>query len=190
MIDSVEKAISAWNIQGDQSAATWLVHEHRGLVLSAARRWGVPEEMEQDAVQEVFVRVFNSLHLFRPEKPFAHWLNVITRNTCSKIRRYWCQRFRLSAVFEGAAEDIADLDVPHSSSPDVQADIRDRARALERVLLGLSSQEQDLFAQLWHDERALAPPAGGPAPSNGAIRAARHRLRRKLQAGLSLQFGS
>ena len=141
MTPTAESAIAAWLNQRDQSAAAWLVDEHRSQVLGTARRWGVPAEMEQDAVQEVFLRVFNKLHLFRPEKPFAHWLSGVTRHTCAKLRRHWCHRHKLSAVFDGAAQDIDDTELPHSSSPDHEAMQHEKQSALHAALAQLPPHE-------------------------------------------------
>lgn len=186
---SVEIAISAWLVQRDQAAAAWLVHEHRGLVLGTARRWGVPLEMEQDAVQEVFVRVFNRLHLFRPDKPFVHWLSVIARNTCAKLRRYWCHRSCLSAVFEQAAQDVSGLDVPHLSSPDKEVAAREWMGTFQHALAALPPHELDLFERIVLGGEDVASSMVRLGTTSGAIRVTLHRVRRKLQTSLSLHLG-
>lgn len=180
MIDSAESAIAAWLHQRDQAAAAWLVHEHRSLVLGTARRWGVPAEMEQDAVQEVFLRVFNKLHLFRPENAFAHWLSAIARNTCAKLRRHWCHRHRLSAVFEGAAVEVTDVELPHSRSPDREAACREDLAHLQRAMGSLNPRERQIIEQQLSAE--TVPP---PAPSVAA-RVALSRARSHLRHLLSL----
>ena len=184
MITDAESAITAWLHQSDQAAATWLVLEHRSLVLGTARRWGVPAEMEQDAVQEVFLRVFNKLHLFDPQKPFAHWLSVVARNTCAKLRRHWCHRHRLSSVFEGAAVDIEETDLPHSRTPLAEASAREQFHALEMALAALSPRERDIFEKQHLEGETNAQTAVRLGIAPVAARVAAHRIRSKLKGEL------
>lgn len=186
MTPTAESAIAAWLNQRDQSAAAWLVDEHRSQVLGTARRWGVPAEMEQDAVQEVFLRVFNKLHLFRPEKPFAHWLSGVTRHTCAKLRRHWCHRHKLSAVFDGAAQDIHDTELPHSSSPDHEAMQDEKRSALHAALAQLPPHERELIERQLIEGETAAETATALRITPGAVRVALHRLRKKLQVNNEL----
>ncbi len=181
MTPTAESAIAAWLNQRDQSAAAWLVDEHRSQVLGTARRWGVPAEMEQDAVQEVFLRVFNKLHLFRPEKPFAHWLSGVTRHTCAKLRRHWCHRHKLSAVFDGAAQDIDDTELPYSSSPDHEAMQHEKRSALHAALAKLPPHERELIERQLIEGETAAETATALQLTPGAVRVALHRIRKKLQ---------
>jgi RNA polymerase sigma-70 factor, ECF subfamily len=160
------------------------VDQHRSQVLSTARRWGVPAEMEQDAVQEVFLRVFNKLHLFRPEKPFAYWLSAITRNTCAKLRRHWCHRNKLSAVFESAAADIEETDLLHSRTPEHEASAREQFHALEKALAALSPRERDLFEKQHLEGETNAQTAVRLGIAPVAARVAAHRIRSKLKGAM------
>jgi RNA polymerase sigma factor (sigma-70 family) len=175
MINTAESAIDAWLNQRDQNAAAWLINEHRHLVLSTARRWGVPAEMEQDAVQEVFIRVFNKLHRFRPEKPFLHWLSIVTRYTCAKLRRHWCHRHHLSTVFENSALDLTHAELTHNRSPDHEASVREDIRRLQIALGQLLPHERLLI------EQQLAHDSTQARPSSPASRVALYRVRAKLR---------
>jgi RNA polymerase sigma-70 factor (ECF subfamily) len=187
MITTAENAITAWLHQRDQAAAASLVHEHRSLVLGTARRWGVPAEMEQDAVQEVFLRVFNKLHLFQPEKPFAHWLSGVARNTCAKLRRHWCHRHRLSAVFEGAAVDVSECDLRHEKTPETEATSRETVIGLNAALARLSPRERELVEKHHLEGESPAETAERLGMKPTAARVALHRALQKLQSAALLQ---
>lgn len=118
MIADTHTAILAWQQKENQTAAAWLVLTHQPLVVRSIRRSGMPVEMEDDAIQEVFVRVFLALPDYKPEHPFTHWLAVIARNTCEKLRRRWHHRRALSACFENAALDVGGCLLPDSRQPD------------------------------------------------------------------------
>ncbi len=79
---------------------TWeeIVREHSARVYRLAYRLtGDPHEAE-DLTQDVFVRVFRSLHTFRPGT-FEGWLHRITTNLfLDKVRRK--QRIRFDALTE------------------------------------------------------------------------------------------
>jgi RNA polymerase sigma-70 factor (ECF subfamily) len=183
---NAKTAIHAWLHHRDQAAAAWLVHEHRNLVLGTARRWGVPAEMEQDAVQEVFLRVFNKLHLFQPEKPFAQWLSVVARNTCAKLRRHWCHRYRLSSVFEGAAIDISEGELIHENTPETETASRERLIGLRAALAQLAQRERELVESYHLNGEPQAETAERLGIKATAARVALHRALEKLRSAPQL----
>lgn len=52
----------------------------------AKRILGTSHDAE-DALQQVFFRVFRAIGVYRFERPFDHWLQVITLNTCLHMLR-------------------------------------------------------------------------------------------------------
>lgn len=168
MQDNAAIAIQSWLCRQDQDAAAWLVHEHRPQVLRVARAWGAPAWMEDDVVQEVFLRVFRALPRFEPRVPFAHWLAVIARNTCAKLRRHWCHRRRLSACFEEGAHEITEATDRAAAAPDALLMRNEHLARLSRSLAELSEKERELLG----DSSSARSPAQ---------RMALHRARKKLR---------
>ncbi len=82
-----------------------IVREHSGRVYRLAYRLtGNPHDAE-DLTQEVFVRVFRSLHTYTPDN-FAGWLHRITTNLfLDKARRR--ARLRFDALGDEAVERLA-----------------------------------------------------------------------------------
>ncbi len=173
MIADTHTAILAWQQMENQTAAAWLVRTHRPLVVRSIRRSGMPAEMEDDVMQEVFVRVFRALPGYKPEHPFAHWLAVITRNTCAKLRRRWHHRRALSACFENAALDVGDCVLPDSRRPDHTLMAKELEAGVLTLLDALPPRERSLIESQWHDEP--------PSSQNGAERIALHRARARLR---------
>lgn len=161
-------AIQRWLSCHDEKAAAWLFRENRPQVLRMARAAGAPGWMEEDVVQEVFLRVFRSLPRFEPRMPFAHWVAGITRNTCAKLRRHWCHRRRLSACFEEGAEEIAEVLVEAREAPDAVLMRYERFTRLREVWGSLSKRDRQL----------LAAPTSTQTP---AQRVALHRARKRLR---------
>ena len=161
-------AIQRWLSCHDEKAAAWLFRENRPQVLRMARAAGAPGWMEEDVVQEVFLRVFRSLPRFEPRMPFAHWVAGITRNTCAKLRQHWCQRRRLSACFEEGAEEIAEVLVEAREAPDAVLMRNERFTRLREVWGSLTKR----------DRQRLADPT---SPQTPAQRVALHRARKRLR---------
>ena len=70
---------------GDVSAFEQIMlRSERSVLLTARRLLGNPADAEE-AVQEVFIRVFKYLHRFDRSKPFEPWLYRLTVNVCHDI---------------------------------------------------------------------------------------------------------
>lgn len=152
IIESNPVAVLAWQRHRSQNAANWLFHTHRHLAVRAASRSGVPSEMHDDAVQEVFAQVFEALPGYTEREPLECWIAVIARNTCSKIRRRWTHRRRFSACFENAALDVADCDLQdHENRPDSALMRQEFYRNVQVVLNGLSRRERELIENEWDE---------------------------------------
>ena len=77
-----------------------LVTRHRArLRRRAARILGDDSEAE-DVVQEVFTNVHRFLDRFTPDRPFSHWLSVVTLNACRIELRRRTARTRRHDAFE------------------------------------------------------------------------------------------
>src|SRR6187549_2295938 len=98
----------------DWVAPTWdqVVRDHSARVYRLAYRLtGNPHDAE-DLTQEVFVRVFRSLHTYTPDN-FPGWLHRITTNLfLDQARRK--QRIRFDALSDEAADRLTSA----SASPD------------------------------------------------------------------------
>lgn len=73
---------------GDLEAFEALVVRYQRQVFQLAYRILNQREEAEDAVQDVFVNVYQKLHQYNPVYRFSPWLYKITANTCiSRIRR-------------------------------------------------------------------------------------------------------
>ena len=76
-----ESNLIARCLSGEQSAWEELVKSYTKLVYSICYRFTNHDNAAQDLTQEVFLRVFKSLHSFRAgEGSFVVWLTRLTRN--------------------------------------------------------------------------------------------------------------
>ncbi|TDU69255.1 RNA polymerase ECF family sigma subunit [Prosthecobacter fusiformis] len=185
MFADSNNAISAWLVHRDQSAARWLVHTHSPQVLSLARRWGAPAEMEQDVLQEVFMRVFKALPRLDLTQPFAPWLTVLARNTCSKLRRRWCHRHRLSACFENAALDVDTCELADERDAHQIIASQERQDLLDEAMRQLPERDRSLLNLQYGEGRSGSEIATAMGVSAGTVRVSIHRIRHRLTQEIS-----
>jgi len=67
-------------LQGDHAAFGEIVNRYQNMVAAVAWRYGVHRDDIEDAVSEVFTKVFSNLHKYRPEHPFSTWLYRLAAN--------------------------------------------------------------------------------------------------------------
>lgn len=67
---------------GSEQSLETLVKRHLSLVYGTSLRYLGNQDEAEDAVQEVFVKVWRNLKKIDPEKNFKAWVLEIAKNTC------------------------------------------------------------------------------------------------------------
>ena len=83
---------------GDETAHAALVFEHHRLVLGLATHLLGDREEALDLSQEVFLRVFRTLHRFRGQSSLRTWIFRIVVNQVRNRQRWWRRRHRSSEI--------------------------------------------------------------------------------------------
>jgi RNA polymerase sigma-70 factor (ECF subfamily) len=78
----IESALS-----GDEIAFAELVGRYRTLIWRTVRRRLSDRLETEDAVQEILLRAYTSLHRFDRNRPFEHWVMRIATNYCIDVLR-------------------------------------------------------------------------------------------------------
>lgn len=121
---------------GDEIACTRLVEDHQRMVHQLALHLlGDPQEA-LDLSQEVFLRVFRTLHQFRGQSTLKTWIYRIVVNQASNRQRWWRRRHRAQQV---AIDDVAAMhgELPESRNfamPDRVLDEREASGRVWRAL--------------------------------------------------------
>lgn len=111
---------------GDTRAFERLYRRHAGRVNALACRMSGGHDAE-DLIQEVFVRAWQKLHLFRGESAFGTWLHRLAVNLI--VERFRHGAVRRAGLHDGDAAAM-DVLVSRPSRPDVKLDLE---AALEHV---------------------------------------------------------
>jgi len=128
-------------LAGDEVAMVELMEQYQGQVFGLCFRMLRHRQDAEDATQDVFVRVFRSLHCWDSQKDFKPWLLAIAGNRC---RTLLANRMRRMAT-----SDLAD-ELP-DPTPDRQG-VRQLAEEVDRALAGLRPEYREAFV-LFHEQQ-------------------------------------
>jgi RNA polymerase sigma-70 factor, ECF subfamily len=83
---------------GDETACAELVSEHQRMVFHLACHLLGDRDEALDLSQDVFLRVFRTIHTFRGQSQLRTWIYRIVINQVRNRQRWWRRRFRSSQV--------------------------------------------------------------------------------------------
>ena len=83
---------------GDESACADLVGEHQRMVVQLALNLLGDRDEALDLSQEVFLRVFRTIHRFRGQSSLRTWIYRIAVNQARNRHRFWRRRHRADQV--------------------------------------------------------------------------------------------
>jgi RNA polymerase sigma-70 factor (ECF subfamily) len=169
-LDREDVALAA---MGDHDAFERLYRRHVGRVTSLAR-WLLDPGETDDAVQEIFIRVWQKLHTFAGQSAFGTWLHRVAVNLLLRRRQTLSvSRKRLSS------DDTPLLSVPASPErPDLRV-------AIERAVDLLPAGAREVF--VLHDMEGYKHEeiAGMLRVDPGTSRSQLHRARLLLRQQLA-----
>ncbi|MFQ5730902.1 MAG: RNA polymerase sigma factor [Planctomycetaceae bacterium] len=157
-------------LDGDEEAVRAFVGRNQGRVFGVCYRMLGHREDAEDVAQDVFLRVFRSLHRWDPGRPLNPWLMTITVNRCRTVLQ---QRSRLPSPSE-FIEMTAD-------SPPNNADL---AEELQLGLDGLREDYRTCFVLFYQQELSCVEIGRILNCPEGTVKTWLHRARRDLAAFL------
>jgi len=83
---------------GEQTACTELVAEHQRMVVQLAMNLLGDRDEALDLSQDVFLRVFRTIHRFRGQSSLRTWIYRIAVNQARNRHRFWRRRHRADQV--------------------------------------------------------------------------------------------
>jgi RNA polymerase sigma-70 factor (ECF subfamily) len=97
-IADTEAALVERCAEGDERASEALVSEHQRIVVQLATNLLGDREEALDLAQEVFLRVFRTIHQFRGQSALRTWIYRIVVNQARNRHRFWLRRHRADQV--------------------------------------------------------------------------------------------
>jgi RNA polymerase sigma-70 factor (ECF subfamily) len=172
---------------GDETAYEQLVTKYGKRVLSIAARFFRHPDVREDIAQEVFIKVYQSLDMFRPGEPFEPWLTKIALNTCydhlRQIKRRKELKFSEITEEEAAWLDRQRSEQAMSAFEDEQAR-EAAARLAEKVLETLAPDDRMALLLFERDGLSTAEIAEILGWSRANVKVRLFRARRALRQTL------
>jgi len=97
-VSGAEEALVRRCVEGDDLACAELVGQHERMVYQLARTLLGDHDDALDVSQEVFLRVFRTLHRFRGQSSLKTWIYRIVVNQSRNKLRWWTRRRRALQV--------------------------------------------------------------------------------------------
>ncbi|MCC7125957.1 MAG: RNA polymerase sigma factor [Acidobacteria bacterium] len=121
-IDAIDTLIQRC-LAGDQQAWDEIVRQHRRKVFNIAYKFTGKHDEAEDLTQDIFLKIFKSLHTFDRRANFQTWLVSVSRNLC--IDHYRSVRKERETIDRDI--DAGQL-TPASNTPSAYAELELRGR--------------------------------------------------------------
>jgi RNA polymerase sigma-70 factor (ECF subfamily) len=165
---------------GDRSAFERLYREHVNRVFSLCARMVTDRTRAEELTQDVFVRAWEKLHLFRGESAFGTWLHRLTVNVVLNARK---TEGRQRSRFDEPDEEAGGIDALPGivGMPLAPGDLLDLERAVEKLPPG-ARRVFVLHDVEGYKHEEIAEMLG---VTSGATKAQLHRARMLLREALN-----
>lgn len=167
-------------LDGDDSAFGLLVEKYQRPVFSLCYRMLGNSKAAEDAAQESFIRAYNHLKRYDPDRSFATWLLSIASHYCIDQMR----KRRLDTISTDAlpAEIIADHNTPN---PENEFRSREKEAMIQKLLNELKPTDRAaIILRYWHQYSEVEI-AESLNLSIGAVKSRLFRARQALANGMT-----
>src|SRR5258705_6258462 len=131
--------------QGDEPAFRWLVENYRNRVFHTALNILQDTKEAEDAAQETFIQVFESIRSFKEESSLSTWIyRIAVRKALDKIRRKKTRQ-RLHQILPWWMPDekkSTDISFQH---PRIVAENKEKAAVLFKAIESLPEKQKLAF---------------------------------------------
>lgn len=127
---------------GDKAALEALIRRHHDEVSRLLWKFCRQQSELEDLVQDTFLRVIRSLHTWRAEKPFSHWLRRIAANTGRDYYRRQVVRRRWRVDPPTARHDEDAPPAPEAVEPGLNPAARAAADEVKEILASLPPDDR------------------------------------------------
>ena len=177
-------------IKGDTGAFEIIMKEHSDLVLRIVKRH-VPKNDIEDVTQNAFLRIYQSLKLFKGKGNFKSWLSSITVRTCYD---YWRKAYQSRDIPMNSLTEKQQQWLENTISDESETELYEKGRQkeaselLEWALCRLSAEDRMVMELVYLEDYSGKEVAEllGWSVSNVKVRS--FRLKKKLKSILEAAY--
>jgi RNA polymerase sigma-70 factor (ECF subfamily) len=168
--------------QGNESAFREIVDTRQGMVYNTVLGLLQNAEDAEDVTQDVFIKVYESVHQFKGESAFSTWLYRVAVTTALEFLRKKKRKKRFAFVTSLFGDNQDPLyDPPDFVHPGVQLDNRENARKLLETINKLPENQRVAFTLHKIEGLSYLEVAEIMQTSVSAIESLIHRARQNLK---------
>jgi RNA polymerase sigma-70 factor (ECF subfamily) len=134
--------------RGDGQAFEELLLAYRSLVYTFLYRYGIEAQHRDDLFQDIFLKIHQSAHSYRPSEPLSPWVVSIVLNTVRNFRRDHGRRkhfmTHLKAISGGRSSESPDSQ-QNEPGLDEQVEQQSTVTWLEHRITTLPGQQREVL---------------------------------------------
>ncbi len=161
--------------KGDMQAFGMLVQKHQRLVYTLAVRMMKNPEEAQEATQDTFVKVFQSLSVFEGKSKFTTWIYRIVYNECLTRLRKTKRNFRILEEITDHPEEPSDfqdgLEIMHQE---------ERTALIKKGIELLNPSEAVVLTLFYLEDQSIKEIASITSLTESNVKVQLHRGRKHL----------
>jgi RNA polymerase sigma-70 factor (ECF subfamily) len=130
--------------KGDKVSFEKLMDKYYKRVMNLAYRFVGNKDIAEDLTQDVFIKVYKNVHLYKPKAKFQTWLFQITKNTClNELRRRKHSAVSLDKTFEVKGNPLKqELTDTKSLNPGERIDQKEIALVVKEAIASLPENQR------------------------------------------------
>jgi RNA polymerase sigma-70 factor (ECF subfamily) len=131
--------------QGNERAFQVLIRRYQRKLYGIAYGITLDREESLDIVQEIFLKVYQKIHMFRKDASLSTWLRRITINESLNWRRKWKRRFKWQhrSLERDNSSDYPELATPNN--PETYFREKEIGEILAKGLEALTEEARTVF---------------------------------------------
>lgn len=162
--------------QGDPDSYRRLVERHQEYVAGIMWKFSRDHQVHEELVQDVFVEAYLSLHTYREEAPFAHWLSRIATRVGY---HHWKQQSRRRENESFSLQDWDQMALDETEQPG--ADPASAAEMLHNLLAQLPPRDRLVLTLRYLEGCSVVETAHRTGWTRTMVKVQALRARKKLE---------
>ena len=184
--DLTEKEIIRLCKEGDRDAFNELFEKYENRVINIA--YGMLSDRDDacDAAQEVFIKVYRNISLFRENSLLSTWIYRITSNVCNDILRKRQRSANTISINAALDDDGRTKELPDSAPlPEEFAEHNEAQRAVRKAISELSDEYREIITLCDIEDMSYDDIANVLNCPVGTVKSRLNRARKSLRKILS-----